>query len=173
MLRQWSSTCSYCSLSSKQEVYVLWKIAFIVNLIAFDLACAVTFIGIVIYWYLYLTILQRITACFCIITLLTYITTGQFASFMAMAIDRYIKIVHPFTHIKICTQIYVFWILLVVHLVSAAGAVGLGLYFTWDPEDACFFTYTFSQSALTIYQVNTFSRPPYNTDTQCKAFNCI
>ena len=70
-----------------------------------------------------------------------------------MAVDRYIKIVHPYTHIKICTQIYVFWILLVVHLVSVAGAVGLALHFTWDPKDACFFTYTFSQSALTVYQL--------------------
>ena len=127
--------------------------SFIVNLIAFDLACTVTLIGIVIYWYLYLTIPQRITVCYCIMTFLNYITTGQFASLLAMAIDRYIKIVHPFTHIKICTKIYVFWILLVVHLVSAAGALGLGLQFTWDPKDACFFTYTFSQSALTVYQL--------------------
>ena len=127
--------------------------SFMVNIVAFDLACSVTFIGFISYWYLYLTIPQRIKACFCIMTLFTYITTGQLASLLAMAIDRYIKIVHPFTHIKICTKIYVFWILLVVHLVSAAGTVGLGLQFTWDPKDAYFFTYTFSQSALTVYQL--------------------
>ena len=38
--------------------------SFIANFVAFDLVCTVTFIGIVIYWYLYLTTPQRIAACF-------------------------------------------------------------------------------------------------------------
>ena len=119
---------------------------------------------IVSYWYLYLTIPQRIKACFCIMTLFTYITTGQLASLLAMAIDRYIKIVHPFTHIKICTKIYVFWILLVVHLVSAAGTVGLGLQFTWDPKRRILLHIYIFTVSLDCLSVNSFSMPPCNTD---------
>ena len=108
-----------------------------VNLVAFDLACSVTFIGFIIYWYLYLTTPQRITACFCLMILLTYITTGQSASLLPMALDWYIKILHPFTHNRICTRKYVCWIFLSVHLLSAASALGFNLHFTWDPRDAC------------------------------------
>ena len=127
--------------------------SFMVNLVAFDLACSVTFPGFIIYWYMYLTTPQRITACFCMIILLTYITTGQFGSLTAMALDRYIKIIHPFTHTRICNKQYVCWIFLSVHLLSGASALGFNLHFTWDPRDACFVNYTFPQSILIIYQM--------------------
>ena len=88
--------------------------------------------------------------------LMTYLPTGQLLALVAMATDRYIKIVHPFIHSRICTKRYVCWIILAIHLLSAMAAVTFGLCFSWNPNDTCFFQYAFPKFTLLIYQVLVF-----------------
>ena len=127
--------------------------SFLVNLVGFDLACALTSAGFLIYRFLSLMVPERITACFCLMILLVCVATGQFMAFLAMALDRYIKIVHPFTHSRICTKKYICLLLLSVHLVAVGATVAFTMHFTWDPKDACSYQYTFPTFIFIIYQL--------------------
>ena len=127
-----------------------------VHLIGFDLAFTVTAFGFVLFWYLPLTTPERITGCLCLMILMTYLSAGQLLALVAMAMDRYIKIVHPFAHNRICTKRYVCWIILAIHLTSVVAAVAFGVCFTWNPNDTCYYQYTSLQFVLIIYQVLVF-----------------
>ena len=125
---------------------------FVVNLVVYDFLYTVGVVGHVTFWNLTLPEPQRISVCFILMVQAFYLIAAQFIALWIMTIDRFIKILYPFTHNRICTKLYVTLVLLSGHLISLVGAITSGLYFSWDPQNRCNYIYTYPDFLLISLQ---------------------
>ena len=133
----WTSSC--LSFLSSQQHCTLWKTAFAVNLIITDLVLEIDAIGYTTFQNISFEDKNYETN-----SVNMYISSTQFFAFCMLTFERFLKVVYPFTHNRLCTKRKIILVIIV------STGVTSGLSFHWDGEHYCIVYYLSTADSMIV-----------------------
>ena len=123
----------------------------LVHLITFDFVNGVDFFGYVIFLNVRFNDkdYERLS-CFIIHVVTTGLNSAQFLATCTFTVDRFIKIVYPFTYNKICTKKNLITLVAVCHSYTLLQLIGTVKLFEWDGQDLCLFYFLSPKAPLAV-----------------------
>ena len=82
-----------------------------------------------------------------------YVSSVQLYTQWWLTFDRWMKVVHPFTHNRFCTKRNIILVIMLVHVAAVLNSIANGLFFHYDNGHYCLIFYLSSTSDATVWSV--------------------